>query len=130
MPTFKENGMIPESRIKLMRMLEEIKQYQETNIDLQKNSFLGIGFYVLYPIILYFFMDKPIKEIFFFLTMLIPVSVIYFWLRFRNKLEERYKLLANTVLELGSIAQDEVIKENALIKKASLQKKKIVKKKK
>ena len=122
--------MIPESRIKLMRMLEEIKQYQETNIDLQKNSFLGIGFYVLYPIILYFFMDKPIKEIFFFLTMLIPVSVIYFWLRFRNKLEERYKLLANTVLELGSIAQDEVIKENALIKKASLQKKKIVKKKK
>lgn len=122
--------MNPESRIKLIRMLEEIKQYQEVNTYYRKNNYFAIGFYLIYPIILFFIMDKPVRELYFFLIMLIPVSAIYLWLRFRNKLEERYKLLANTVLELGSIAQEAAGKEMLVTQKVTSSKKKIIKRKK
>lgn len=125
--------MNPESRIKLLRLLEEIKLYQQNNLDWRKNSYFGIIFYLIYPVIMFFVMDKPFKQSYLFFLMLIPAATIFLWLRFRNKLEERYKLLASTVLELGSVAQEVPFvetKEEKIIPKTLRRQKKLLKPKK
>ncbi len=130
----KENKMNPESRIKLIRLLEEVKHYQEYNYASRKNIYFMIGFCLIYPLISFFVLDKTPKEVFIiFLLTIVPVTFFFLWLTFRNKLEERYKLLTSAVLELGSIAQENPVTETAPPKiksKVTRTKKQITKRKK
>jgi hypothetical protein len=107
-----EDKMNPESRIKLIRLLEEIKLYQEFNYASRKNIYFALAFCISYPLVSFFVLDKTPREIFvMILFMIAPATVFFLWLTFRNKLEERYKLLTSAVLELGSIAQENSIPE-------------------
>lgn len=99
--------MNPESRIKLIRSLEEIKLFEQTFYRTKTQSIVNWIFFFVYIILGVFvvgpdILKKPLIPLF----MIVSTIAFSLWISFRNKLNERHKLLANAVLELGSIAQE------------------------
>ena len=102
--------MNPESRIKLIRSLEEIKDFERKNFDGSRwkiSAWSGVIFYSIVVFInLFNGFSKP--EIFrtIILFVLLPIPILGVSILVRNKINEKYKLLAGAILELGSIAQE------------------------
>jgi len=102
--------MNPESRIKLIRSLEEIKDFERRNFDGSRwkiSAWSGVIFYSIVVFInLFNGFSKP--EIFrtLILFVLLPIPILGVSILVRNKINEKYKLLAGAILELGSIAQE------------------------
>jgi hypothetical protein len=130
--------MNPESRIKLIRSLEEIKIFEEnfSGKDSPKtrlfNRFFSIIFYFALVVFAYGYDDFK-QKILMVITMAIPTIAYSIWLVSKNKSDERFKLIANAILELGSIAQEshtlEIIPKK-IESKVSKGKKQITKRKK
>ena len=104
-----------ESRIKLIRSLEEIKDFERRNLEgshWRISAWGGVIFYSLVVLInLYNGFSKP--EIFrtVILFVLLPIPLLGVSLLVRNKINDKYKLLATAILELGSIAQEDTTPE-------------------
>ena len=109
--------MNPESRIKLIRSLEEIKLFEQTFYRSKTQSIVNWIFFSVYIILGVFvvgsdILNKPLIPIF----MIVSMIGFSLWISFRNKLNERHKFLASAVLELGSIAQENLFQEPVLPK--------------
>ncbi len=108
--------MNPESRIKLIRSLEEIKIFEENFSGKVSpktrlfNRFFLIIFYFAIVVFAYGYDDFK-QKILMVITMAIPIIAYSIWLVSKNKSDERFKLIANAILELGSIAQENPIQE-------------------
>ncbi len=104
-----------ESRMKLIRSLEEIKDFERRNFEgnhWRISAWGGVIFYSLVVLInLYNGFSQP--EIFrtVILFVLLPIPLLGVSLLVRNKINEKYKLLATAILELGSIAQEDTTPE-------------------
>jgi len=106
--------MNPKSRIKLIRSLEEIKLFEQNTYRSKTKTYYTWGIIAMYFVIAIFAYRAELKQnLLMFVFMVIPTIAYSIWLSFRNTLDERHKLLANAVLELGSIAQEEVSEESA-----------------
>ncbi len=104
--------MNPESRMKLIRSLEEIKLFEQNNYASTAKTVYKWGMIIIYCVIAIFAFGSEFKRnILLFVFMITPTVAYSIWLGFRNKLDERHKLLANAVLELGSIAQEVAVIE-------------------
>jgi len=109
-----------EVRVKLIRSLEEIKDFEQRNFDSswwKISAWGGIIFYSLIVLInLYKGFSKP--EIFRTTILLItlPIPILAATVLIRHKFNEKYKLLAGAILELGSIAQEHPATEIVLKK--------------
>ena len=100
--------MNPESRIKLIRSLEEIRLFEQHNQSTTMKSLNKWGLIVAYFVVAFFAYGSELKQnMLMLLFMVIPTAAYSIWLSFKNKLDERHKVLATAVLELGSIAQEE-----------------------
>lgn len=112
--------MKPESRIKLIRSLEEIRIFeQEFNNHSPILKFFNRWFAIFFYLILsVFFFNNDLKQkIPFLAIMAIPTVAYSFWLSAKNKSDERFKLIATAILELGSVAQEVPILEPTIQKK-------------
>ncbi len=104
--------MNPESRIKLIRSLEEIKLFEQNNYTSKAKTIYKWVMIISYFIIAIFAFGPEFKQNFLLLVFMVTPTVAYsIWLSFKNKLDERHKLLASAVLELGSIAQQDPVTE-------------------
>lgn len=109
--------MNPESRIKLIRSIEEIKVFEENfgRNDSPKtrvfNRWFGLFFYLIIIIFIYNYDLK--QKIFLLFITAIPAIAYSIWLYSKTKSDERFKLIANAILELGSIAQESPASELA-----------------
>ena len=109
--------MNPESRIKLIRSLEEIKDFERKNFETSRwksSAWGGIIFYMTI-ILVNFFRGINRPELFHIniLFVLLPIPLSSAWLIIRHKFNKKYQLLASAILEIGSIAQESHISEIA-----------------
>ena len=97
----------PESRIKLIRSLEEIRLFEQKNPPSRIKSIHKWGIIMAYFVVAFFAYGSDLKRnILMLAVMAAPTAAYSIWLSFKRKLDERHKLLAAVVLELGSIAQE------------------------
>ncbi len=100
--------MNPESRIKLIRSLEEIKQFEINNPNPKTRLiYRWIGLIATWVILASVIMSYDIKDKVLFIILAAIPNVLYsIWMLSKTKSDERYKLIANAILELGSISQE------------------------
>jgi len=100
--------MNPESRIKLLRSLEEIRIFEQNNPNPKTRLvYHWIGLIFTWIVLASVIMSYDIKEKALFLIIAAIPNVLYsVWLLSKTKSDERYKLIANAILELGSISQE------------------------
>ncbi len=103
-----ELKMNPESRIKLLRSLEEIRIFEQNNPNPKTRLvYHWIGLIFTWIVLASVIMSYDIKEKALFLIIAAIPNVLYsVWLLSKTKSDERYKLIANAILELGSISQE------------------------
>ena len=127
--------MNPESRIKLLRSLEEIRIFEQDNPNPKTRLvYHWIGLIFTWIALASVILSYNIKEKALFLVIAAIPNILYsIWLLSKTKSDERYKLIANAILELGSIAQENPVTETAppkLKSKVTRTKKQIIKRKK
>lgn len=107
--------MNPESRIKLIRSLEEIRVFEKRNYDSRWWKIYAWGGVIFYIAIVLgnIFQGQFNHETFrvVMLIVLLPIPMYSIWFLVRHKVNEKYQLLANAILEIGSIAQENSIPE-------------------
>ncbi len=95
--------MDPVARIRLVQLLEEISRYQKSSENNRRNAIYTMVLWMFYYIMLFFIYQKPITQSPEYLLLLVPMVVMYAWHRIRDTMEDRFKLLADAVLEIGSV---------------------------
>ena len=131
----KENTMNPESRIKLIRSLEEIRVFEKRNYDSRWWKISAWGMIIFYFMMLFSYSISNIENLrsAYVLIVFLPIALSSGWLLLRKQLNDKYKSLANAILELGSIAQENPVTETAppkLKSKVTRTKKQPIKRKK
>lgn len=99
--------MNPESRIKLIQLLEEVRYFHNINFESRYwkiSAWGGIAFY--FVLTLGYFVSHAESKFISLLFLLLPIPVLSMWLLLRYQLDEKYKLLANAVLEIGNVSEN------------------------
>ncbi|MEW5799714.1 MAG: hypothetical protein AB1728_11990 [Bacteroidota bacterium] len=99
--------MNPESRIKLIQSLGEVRYFHNINFESRYwkiSAWGGILFYLV--LTLGYFISHTDNKFISLLFLLLPIPVSSMWLLLRYQLDEKYKLLANAILEIGNVSEN------------------------
>jgi hypothetical protein len=110
--------MNPQSRIKLLQNLEEIRVFENKNYESKWWNISAWGVIIIYFGMIFFQVFSKIinHDSSYVIILYFPIFLSSVWLLLRRQFDEKYKSLANAILELGSIAQETQVQEPAIQK--------------